>query len=95
MARKIKVYGWGGWWFDKRNPGTHQQARFIMAATSMAEIKRLLNKTQLWNVGETGNAKEISLASPEPLTLWVAPLDHSWEKESYHRVLPTDKGVHP
>jgi len=94
MARKIKVYGWGGWWYDKRNPGVHQQARFVMAATSMAEVKRLLNQTQLWNVCETGNAVELSLAMPEPLTLWVSPLD-SWGEESYYKVLPTDPGVRP
>ena len=73
MPRKLRVHGWGGWWFDDRNPGTHQQARYIMAATSIAEIKRLVGKNSLWNICETGNAGEISLATPKPLTLFVVP----------------------
>jgi hypothetical protein len=94
MARSLKVYGWGGWWYDERNPGTHQQARFIMAAHSMAEIKRLLNKTQLWNICETGNKVEVPLALADPLGLYVCPLDDIG-RSSYYKVSPTDEGVLP
>ena len=65
-----------------------------MAATSIAEIKRLVGKNSLWNICETGNAGEISLATPKPLTLFVVPLDR-WKIEDYHEVKVGDQGVQP
>lgn len=90
--RQLRVYGWSGWWHDPRNTNHHHQARFIMAAHSMAEIKRVCGVKQLWNICETGNSVEVPLAGAEPLALFVSPLD-AWKLENYHKVLPTDEGV--
>ena len=71
MRRKLKVYGWTGRRHEANAP--HHQTREIMAATSIAEIVRLLGcrRSDLFNVCETGNAIEIATAMTEPgINFW-------------------------
>lgn len=80
--RKLKVYGWCA---HISNPERSwlgmspwvNQCRCIVAAPSKAEVGRLVDRDprQLFNLGETGNAKEIKIAMEKPLTFFAAPLD--------------------
>ena len=77
MPKKLKVYGWIGW---RREAGTrpnNQQTREIVAATSMAEVGRIIGTPhrQLFNLGETGNPRELEVALAEPGVVFWRPLD--------------------
>jgi len=91
---RLKVYGWSGGWMDPRNTNIHKQARFIMAASSMAEIKRILGVKSLWNICETGNVVEVPLALASPKTLFVSRLD-GWTDEDYYVADVLDSDVRP
>ena len=73
---EMKVYGWQSFWNDPRIKGTHKQVRLICAARSMAEIMRTfkLRKCEMFNICETGNQKEIEVATAEPLVIFATSL---------------------
>ena len=75
-----KVYGWIG--YRREAGGPHGQTREIVAAPSMAAVGRIVgeNPRRLWNLGETGNAREIEAASARPgIVLWRLLDDHAEE----------------
>jgi hypothetical protein len=80
----VKVYGWQGWrtsrefaesFPDERNP--HGQTREFCAARSMAEVKRIGGgrPSDYFNLGETGNEREIALALAQPGVIFWRPID--------------------
>jgi len=77
----LKVYGWTG-----MAPGMpHNQARFIVAAHSVAEVLRLTGMTRHQfnqNGCETGNLREVSRAMREPGTVFYRGLD-AWRDEPW------------
>lgn len=82
MARKLKVYGWCGYRIEcKLAPNGSRQTREICAAHSIAEIKRIYGVNP-WNICETGNEKEISIAMSSPGTIFWIPLDESYRSDS-------------
>lgn len=89
----MKVYGWYGHWRDERNPDRHGQARFVMAAKSMAEIKRITGVRTLWNISETGNDRELEVTSSASGILFASP--NNCRFENYYEVNPKDPGVRP
>ena len=89
--RRLKVYGWTHWNPDPRvkpAPNGSRQTRAIMAASSMAEITRILDckMSELWTICETGNDDEIATAMREPrVVFWLQPdarwkTDHTWQR---------------
>lgn len=75
-AVKVKVYGWQG--MRHESPGTHRQTREIVAARSKAEVARIAGvkgPNALFNLGETGNAAEIAVATGKPGTIFWRPID--------------------
>jgi len=81
MPRELKVYGWIG-----MRPSSEQenwrefgsQARYIVAAHSVAEVCRLANITRSaynWTGRETGNNDEVATAMTEPGTVFYRKLD--------------------
>jgi len=77
MAKSnLKVFGWQG---SRHGVG---QTREICAAPSLAAIMRKHNLTRdnLFNVTETGNAREVNLATREMLVIYWKPLD-DWARD--------------
>lgn len=79
--RALKVYGWTALLRTAERqqlglPSHVIQCRCIIAAESMAEVGRLTKQrpTNLFNLCETGNAREIEIAMQKPKTFFVAPL---------------------
>lgn len=88
----MKVYGWRGFKAGMKN----QQARFIVAAPSVAAVLRLTGMTRYTfnNDGcETGNVGEVAQALSEPGVIFYRGLDEwldePWAREDPH---PTDSG---
>lgn len=89
-VRKHKVYGWQGYRSEcPPAPNGSQQTREICAATSMNKLCEILGckKSELMNLGETGNEQEIRLAMKEPgVVLWRSinvlgkTTDESWTR---------------
>ena len=80
----MKVYGWlthlyGGKHAIRRDPRMepyHNQVRAIVAARSMAEVARIegvKRPAQLFNLTETGNAREIEIALRSPGIVFITP----------------------
>jgi hypothetical protein len=92
--KNLKVYGWGGEWRNPRNYSPTWQARFVMAAPSMAAVKRYVGVSLLWNMCETGNSIELECALTNPGKLLVSP-DHSRSNPTYYVVDPEDSEVRP
>lgn len=72
---KLTVYGWQGW----RSPAG--QTREIVAAHSMAEAARLSGykrPSQMFNLCETGNEREIAQAMSSPGTVFWCRIDDSY-----------------
>lgn len=65
------------------------QARAIVAAKSLAEVGRLVDRPprQLFNICETGNAREIATALEKPHTVFASALDGP---ATYHEVIASD-----
>lgn len=78
--RPLRVYGWTG--TDYRLRTTHNQSRCIVAAHSKAEAARLAGydrPSQMFNLCETGNDREIAEAVQESGVVIVRPIgDHQW-----------------
>lgn len=84
---QIKVYGWQT--FVSGAPSNGGQVRAICAARSMAEVARRTgakSPRQLFNLGDTGNEREIALAMAHPdailvraISNWDAPF-RVWSK---------------
>lgn len=81
MARKLRVYGWQGYRYDAPK---HGDTREIVAATSMREAARAAGEfyssgepapQRLFNLCETGNAREIETAMTEPGVIFWRGLD--------------------
>lgn len=79
---RLKVYGWTALIREPERSklGTAKhiiQCRCIVAAHSMAEVRRLLDQSprSLFNLCETGNAVEIGVATAKPLTFFARGLD--------------------
>ena len=79
---KLKVYGW-----TSHAPYGHaRQGRYIMAASSVAELTRITGVTRhdFNNYGSvTGNREEIELATSKPGIVFRRPLDvytGGWEE---------------
>ena len=72
MAR-VKVYSWQTY---VRNAPDHGQVRAIAAATSVAECASRVGgcRTDLFNIGETGNDTEIATALAHPGAVLVRPI---------------------
>lgn len=72
MGRKLKVYGWLG-----RRGGA--QTREICAAPSKVAVVRIVggHKSDLFNLGETGNDDEVETALAHPGVVFWKPIDHS------------------
>lgn len=64
MARPLKVFGWYG----RREGTTHGDSREIIAASSKAEVCRLLDKrpSQLRSIAPTRDPVEIAVAMAKP-----------------------------
>lgn len=82
MGRRLKVYGWTAIIRDPERaklgmPQHMIQCRCIVAASSMAEVGRLVGRRayQLFNLCETGNALEIEIALRQPRTFLARGLD--------------------
>ncbi len=82
MTRKLKVYGWTAIISEAIRELTGsdpwvRQGRAIVAASSLAEVGRLLGRPhrQLFNLCETGNPVEVAVALTTPRTFFVARLD--------------------
>jgi len=77
--RKLKVYGWQGYRSECHpRPNGSRQTREICAATSQAKVAELAGVKrpyQLFNLCETGNAKELATALREPFQIFWHPLD--------------------
>ena len=82
MTATLKVYGWQG---TRANAASHpdgqpwsNQTREIVAAASEAAVARAAKVSrprQLFNLGETGNAKEIEVAMSKPGIIFWRPYD--------------------
>lgn len=80
MTKPLKVYGW-----DSFAGGV--QTRNIMAASSVAEVRRLtgLSRADWEHAGsETGNDEELSIALADPRVEFFQPLD-ARPGEFWHR----------
>lgn len=81
MAKKLKVYGWSG--FRSEAPGYHHQTREIVAATSKAEVARIVgdkSPRKLVNLSETRNPKEVAVAMSRPgVVFWRGLNDYGGE----------------
>lgn len=74
----IKVYGWQS--FRRECPTIGRQTREIVAARSKKEAARLAGyarPSQMFNLCETGNPKEIEVAMSEPGAVFWEPLSYS------------------
>ena len=83
MPRKLRVYGWTAAFYlppdhemlkDPRVRPWHRQQRAIVAATSQKEAARIAGAdrpSQLFNLSETGNDIELSVALAEPGVIFV------------------------
>ncbi len=90
--KRLKVYGWTALIREPERSlvgiEAHRiQGRCIVAASSMAEVGRLLNRRpgSLFNLCETGNAQELTIALAKPRTFFAAKLDGP---RTYHEVQP-------
>ena len=77
MAKQLKVYGWTGMRNESRGPKNHHgQTREIVAAYSIAEVRRITGMTRAeWEHSgcETGNANEIQTALAKPgVIFWTS-----------------------
>ncbi len=73
---KLKVYGWIGHF--RKIDTHHVQSREIVAARSMAAAARAYGEKdprRIFNLGETGNAHEISIAMSDPGRVFWKSLD--------------------
>ena len=64
--RKLKVYGWQGW---VTGAGHHGQVCMLAAAPSKAATARLIGEkraSRLFNLCETGNDEQITVALAHP-----------------------------
>lgn len=84
MPRAIKTYGWTAMIYDKvlrKRLGMaehHIQCRAIVATTSMAAVARLVGGVRprhLYNLCETGNAREKAIAEQNIGQIYVATLN--------------------
>jgi hypothetical protein len=75
----MKVYGWQGWRGEcPAAPNGSHQTREICAAKSAAAVARVVgvkSPARLFNFCETGNAREIEIATAEPGVVFWSPLD--------------------
>lgn len=75
---KLKVYGWSG--MRHEAPGPHHQTREIVAATSKAAAARAAGYKgpwQMFNLCETGNELEVTLATSSPgVVFWCSISRH-------------------
>lgn len=84
MSRRLRVYGWQG--YRHECPGHNRVTREIVAAHSKAEVARIAGASGPWvlfNLSETGNAREIEVASASPGIIFWKPIDHhndEWRK---------------
>jgi hypothetical protein len=87
----MKVFGWTSFWNDPRITDNHKQVRCICASKSMAAIKRTygFRQSNLWNIRETGNDREIALASNSPLSIFARDLNN-WNAEYFLMHTPKD-----
>lgn len=86
--RKLRVYGWQSFRNECRT--NHRQTREICAASSMAEVARIVGENspkKLFNLGETGNAHEMRTALAKPRTVFWQPY-HSRNGEPF-----TESGI--
>lgn len=75
----MKVYGWTT--FVSGAPGNGGQVRAICAARSMAEVARRAGEKSpraLFNLGDTGNEREVALAMAHPGEVLVRPIN-DWD----------------
>lgn len=78
--KKIKVYGWTAMIreAERKKLGTPEwvrQCRCIIGARSLREVREIVGHRDLFNLCETGNAREIEIGSAQPYRCFVAPLD--------------------
>ncbi len=72
----MKIYGWQT--FVSGAPRNGGQVRAICAARSMAEVARRAgerNPRALFNLGDTGNEREIALVAAHPDAILVRPIN--------------------
>lgn len=75
MSARLKIYGWTGF---RHDAGTRLQTREILAATSIAAVRRIAGITAAdwrWSGCETGNAIEVTIATARPGVVFWKPLD--------------------
>lgn len=96
--KKLTVYGWIT--FCPGAPGNGGQVRAICAARSMAEVARNVGERSpraLFNIGDTGNEREVALAMASlgevlvrPINDWDAPF-RVWSRNVAWKDLPEAK----
>ncbi len=83
MTRPLKVYGWQSFRNDRRiEHNGHWQTREICAAFSKAEVARIVgvkSVSALHNICETGNDKEVALATAKPHTVFFTAITRGGE----------------
>jgi hypothetical protein len=90
VTRRLKVYGWQGWRPAETGLGSRGATREIVAARSMTEVGRIVGDRpdRLFNLGETGNAEEIRIATAKPgVVFWKS--DVAFDAE-WHEAAPKD-----
>lgn len=94
--RSLKVYGWTAHIRPAERdrlglPDHIRQARCFVAATSMAEVGRLVGRSPraLFNLSETGNDRECAIALGHPRQFFLMPLNGNWATAKVIEVLPT------
>jgi hypothetical protein len=80
---RLKVYGWQSMRYECKGP--HRQTREIVAAKSKAEVARIVgvkSPQALFNLGETHNALELSVALANPGVVFWAPIN---DRAAYYK----------
>lgn len=73
---KLKVYRWQS--HRRECPTHHRQTHEVVAAKSKAEVARIAGydrPSQMFNLAETGNARDVATAMAEPGVIFWRPIN--------------------